>query len=452
MVETIREILSEVRSPYFIKRAEQLQFLEDRWSLPVELGWTERRLDNPLGAFYERETCLSQVLSKKGFAFVEEVEDVFEEPGEDGGDGEDGEALSSLVEDHIDDASEDSYAGDPWTEAVLPSNTTYKARGTSVDQVGQIYMHLYEDRRKFREVRRQLAQHSSLLELDDLSEETLSRLEPGQAVLALYDGELHRATFHKYESSDSTRALVQYGDYGTLAWVDSKDIWTDVSSVRETPLLAFRTVLANVLPRGGDHWSNGTIDFIYNNIFYGNLKEGATHNKLQVQVLSDPSEEPLLVTIKLFTPVSRGETQWVDLSEILINRGEAVAATEAEVNSRDQRRIRRQLDFSRKSRRTEETGRIRMIYPVPPCGRLEERLPKMNLHLEGGDLVQCKIIAQLRWNIVSVHLVSPETIDINLKVHNLLEEKGSNLPLAKNPRFGLYLFINTRSLDYLFSL
>ena len=30
MVETIREILSEVRSPYFIKRAEQLQFLEDR--------------------------------------------------------------------------------------------------------------------------------------------------------------------------------------------------------------------------------------------------------------------------------------------------------------------------------------------------------------------------------------------------------------------------------------
>ena len=76
-----------------------------------------------------------------------------------------------------------------------------------------------------------------------------------------------------------------------------------------------------------------------------------------------------------------------------------------------------------------------MIFPVPPCGRSEERLPKMNLHLEGGDLVQCKIIAQLRWNIVSVHLVNQETSEIIQKVYNLLDEEGSNLPLAENPRF-----------------
>ena len=57
MVESMRDIMSEVRSPYYIKRAE-LQFIEDRWSLPVELGWTENRVDSPLGNSYERETCL----------------------------------------------------------------------------------------------------------------------------------------------------------------------------------------------------------------------------------------------------------------------------------------------------------------------------------------------------------------------------------------------------------
>ena len=77
-----------------------------------------------------------------------------------------------------------------------------------------------------------------------------------------------------------------------------------------------------------------------------------------------------------------------------------------------------------------------MIYPVSPCGRSEERLPKMNLHLNGGDLVEVKIIAQLRWDIVSVHLINPETNEINQKVYNLLDEEGSTFPLAENPRFG----------------
>ena len=81
MVESIEEILSEVMSPYYIKKSEELQFIEDRWSLPVELGWTETRLDSPLGTSYHRETCLSQVLSKKGFeSKILEVERELEEP------------------------------------------------------------------------------------------------------------------------------------------------------------------------------------------------------------------------------------------------------------------------------------------------------------------------------------------------------------------------------------
>ena len=165
------------------------------------------------------------------------------------------------------------------------------------------------------------------MELDERSEESLTRLETGQAILALYHGDLNRATFLKYESTSSSRALVQYGDYGNFAMIDSKDIWTDISHMRETPLLAFRTVLANVLPRIGDTWSNDIIDYIHDNIYYENWKKGASHNNIKVHVLSDPSEEPLLVTIKLFTPLGRDQSEWVDLSEILIKRGVAVAAT-----------------------------------------------------------------------------------------------------------------------------
>ena len=167
------------------------------------------------------------------------------------------------------------------------------------------------------------------------------------------------------------------------------------------------------------------------------MKAGATHNNLQVRVLSDPTVEPLLVTIKLFTPVSRGRAEWVDLSEILINRGEAVAASEAEVNSQEQRRFRSQMDFSRRSQRSEEARNIRMIYPPAPPGKSEERLPKMNLHLDGGDLVQCKVIAQLRWDIVAVHLVNPETNAVNQEVFNRLEKDGSTFPLADDPRYVL---------------
>ena len=86
-----------------------------------------------------------------------------------------------------------------------------------------------------------------------------------------------------------------------------------------------------------------------------------------------------------------------------------MTASQAEVNSREQRRIRSQLVFSRRSQRSEEERNIRRIYPVPPWGRSEVRLPKMNLHLDGGDVVECKTIAQRSWNIVTVILVNPET-------------------------------------------
>ena len=409
MVESMRDIMSEVGAPYYIKRAE-LQFIEDRWSLPVELGWTETRLDSPLGESYERETCLSQILSKKGFAFDDEEE--FEPQLECGKEEEEEEALSHLVEDNIDSGSEETSAGEAWLEVSLPTQTSFLARGTFVDDVGQIYMILHENRKKFREVRRHLTQLTSLIDVEEEEERSLTRLQPGQAVLALYKGVLTRATFIKYSppsASGTSRAFIQYGDFGTLKVIDSKDIWRDFSRTRETPLLAFRTVLANVLPRGSVSWSNEAIDFIYDNIYYGNLKKGAAHNNIRVKVLSDPTEEPLLVTIALFTPVSRGQAEWVDLAEILINRGQAVAASQAEVNSREQRRIRSQLVFSRRSQRSEEERNIRRIYPVPPGGRSEERLPKMNLHLDGGDVVECKIIAQLNWNIVTVILVNPET-------------------------------------------
>ena len=453
MVESIREIMSEVGSPYYIKRSQQLQFKEDRWSLAVELGWTERRVDTPLGPAYERETLLSQILSKKGFAFafVEEAEEEVEEFKEPGGEVE-GEAISSLGEDNIYQGSEEPPAGDPWIEAVLPSVTSFKARGTFVDSVGHIYMHLYEDRKTLRKVRNHLAQLTSLMDLDESSDESLTHLEPGQAILAVFDGDrqLHRGTFIKYTSA--TRAFVQFGDFGNFARVDTKDIRRDISNMRETPLLAFRAVLANVLPRSGDKWSNEALDFMYDNVLYENVKEGASHNNIKVQVLSDPSEEPLLVTIKLFTPLGLEKAEWVDLSEILIKRGEAVAANEAEVNSPDQRRIRSELNFSRSSQRTEVARNIRMIYPVSPCGRSEERLPKMNLHLNGGDLVEVKIIAQLRWDIVSVHLINPETNEINQKVYSLLDEEGSTFPLAENPRFGFLsvLTIPNLALSFLF--
>ena len=64
----------------------------------------------------------------------------------------------------------------------------------------------------------------------------------------------------------------------------------------------------------------------------------------------------------------------------------------------------------------------------------------MNLHLDGGDLVQCKVIAQLRWDIVAVHLVNPEINAVNQEVFNRLEKDGSTFPLADDPRYVLCYF------------
>ena len=232
------------------------------------------------------------------------------------------------------------------------------------------------------------------------------------------DGGLHRATLLKLHGTDS--ALVQYVDWGSLALVKTEQLRTSRElsvAARDRAKFAFRIVLGNVLPSSGPDWSFEALEFIYKHILYTNVKPKTKHNNVKVKLLlPEQTEEPLLASVSLLTPLEHKKTEWVDLADILIRRGWAVSATPAQVTSRDQRERREKFDFGR--RVEEET----LIQICPAGGGDKHQLPRLNHQLDGGDFVECKLISQLAWNVVTVHLLNKWTKELNLKIFNILEE------------------------------
>ena len=120
---------------------------------------------------------------------------------------------------------------------------------------------------------------------------------------------------------------------------------------------------------------------------------------------------------------------------VLVQRGLAVAATPEQVNSLEQRQRRQRFTFGRQAERLREEEE-RRIFPPPQRDQEFQPLPLMesNLRLEGGDVVDCKVVSRLAWNVVTVHLVNEETDSVNRTVYNLLEGDGPACPIVEAPR------------------
>ena len=462
VVQTMREVLSGVSSTYYIPLSlmpdsgadwpdysdrYQPERLGDYWSIPAELCWMERRTEDPFGPAVERAMFLSQILFNRGLVQVEllEPETLSVEVSEE-------DAASNIIEEEENVEADYEIEEEDfwWEEAALPTQRKFKARGTHVDVSGQIYIHLYKERKLFNDLKSRLRRLQSERELDEFFEEqeerTLISLKENQAVIAPHtDGCLHRASFLKFlPNSDRGAAVVHYVDWGSVGVVDTKELRKEVL-LMDRPIFAFRVVLGDVLPSDGNDWSLEAIDFIYEKVLYLNRKQDTKtntyHNSLKIKLLSpEQTEEPLLASIQLFTPDVENKdnpyySPWVDLSTVLVQRGLAVAATPEQVNSLEQRQRRQRFTFGRQAERLREEEE-RRIFPPPQRDQEFQHLPLMesNLRLEGGDVVDCKVVSRLAWNVVTVHLVNEETDSVNRTVYNLLEGDGPACPIVEAPR------------------
>ena len=139
VVQLMEEALSEVSSPFYIGLSEvsseytnrdEPQYLCDRWSVPVEIGWVERRIDHAAGPAYQKTVFLSQIIFKEGF-----IKEQLDDPPVEYDSGEENEACH---EDSYESSVEDEEEYSPWLEAKLPTDKKFYARGTHVDDAGQI--------------------------------------------------------------------------------------------------------------------------------------------------------------------------------------------------------------------------------------------------------------------------------------------------------------------------
>ena len=454
MVNTIQEVLSEVSSPFIIPLSgvsetetdcpdyterSKAEKIGDYWSIPVELCWQESRVDGPLSPAVLTTVSLSQILYKRGLV---KVEPLTQEDEEDGGLEEDEEQdISSEGEE---EQQEEEVKDSTWLETELPIKKKFKGRGTHVDDVGQIYIHLHEKRKEFKDLQKELKRLQTELEFEeslDGEEESLVPFKENQAVLAPHtDGCLHRGSLVRLIPGGS-KALVQYVDWGSLRLLDTLHLNRKIISDHR-PVFSFRVVLGDVLPSYGDEWSDEAIDFIYENILYTNRKldpeTRSYHNNLKVRLLCPgQTEEPLLVSIQLFTPDPRQEdnpyySPWVDLSTVLVKRGWAVEATPEQV-AEEQREKWERFTFGRQAERLGEEAE-RRIFPGPRRDQTFQHLPRRNLQLFGGDILDCKVVSMLAWNVVAVHISDDEALNINRKIFNVLEQDGPSSPIVEDPR------------------
>merc|ERR1719431_876580 len=193
-----------------------------------------------------------------------------------------------------------------WLDPELPSEKKFTARGTFVDESGQIYIQLHSHRHTVRVLKRLFNEKFNNSEA--CLEKDLAPLQ--ECAVKWRDGNWYRARFIKYldVETDQKRGLVVLVDYGNMYQVRLKDIRTEIYAER-IPIQSLRVVLAGVEPVGGV-WTQQCLDLIQENINYAKL-EG--NEKLSVTVVNESRSLPLVVTIC----EKSTEGVMVDLSTIL---------------------------------------------------------------------------------------------------------------------------------------
>ena len=416
-------------------------------SLPGEICWLETEEgEDPFAPSAEKQVTLSQCLFKDGFVSFEVDQDDFE-AGSINNNSIDREIMDieslekSLDQDPKDDlgdartlfdcvrAEGSSYDqkthSDPpsfrWKDPILPAAREFLARGTHVDNAGQIYMHLYEERHKFTELRRTLNNYYEFSQPDC----DAKSFTPGQDVVARwqesldYPVEWYRARFISYQpGTQGTECCVYFVDWGNISHMKTSQLRKELIET-DTPIFAFKTILFDVLSFDHKDWTHDSLSFIHEKINFENKNTQGGRNIIQVRTMSKTGKLPLLVDIQLNTPyeedVGQKRNVFISVSDLLLERGDAVKATITEVNSKGQRNLRKKHDFGvrhdkkafiENKNENQPKYKKNLDSQTPPdvFEKVQPSVCSMMLS-SGTKVVACQVQALLAWNQLSVHLL-----------------------------------------------
>ena len=408
-------------------------------SLPGDIRWRETvDGEDPFAPAMEKHVTLSQCLYSEGFVLFKEsfnnsievdVEyfDDDQEPFSDENKKEELEHASFFKStESIKSENESSMptVQTRWNNPVLPADREFLARGTHVDNAGQIYMHLFEDRHKFNNLRRTLNRHYEL----SLPDCDIDSFEPGQEVIAKwqesqeFNEEWYRARFLGYQPRTKNEVCwVYFVDWGNISEMETINLRKELIETK-TPIFAFKTVLFDVLSFDRKDWTNDALSFVHGKINYDNKKIRGGRNIVRVRTMSRTGKQPLFVDIQLSTPYNESEKGhqgkvYISVSELLLKRGDAVKATITEVNSKDQRTLRKKHDFGvrydKKVSKEHNNNQAKQKHIPDSQIPLDvfERIEPFKTSLFGfGNrpyvIVDCQVQAFLFWNQLSVHILS----------------------------------------------
>jgi len=276
------------------------------YSLPVDLYWDEVKRPDPFMPEIVTEKSFTKLVALE-FGVTSSMADlddtIEDEENEEDVDDMDNQVSGKEFSDVEPLKDTENFH---WQDPELPSDSQFSARGTFVDESGQIYIQLHSQRKTVRVLRRLLIEKFSNTESVLCKE-----LKPSQECCVRWrDGCWYRARFIQYLDTgmEQKRCLVVLVDYGNMYQVLMRDVRTEIYA-EKIPIQCLRLVLAGVEPVGGT-WSQQCLDLIQEKINYAKL-EG--NNKLSVTIVKNSTSLPLLVNIC----EKSIEGVMVDLSQIL---------------------------------------------------------------------------------------------------------------------------------------
>jgi len=459
-VKYMQELLKDQDVVKLVRRAPP-QLVDKNWSLPVEISWVEMEDVDPFMPAIKREVYLSQrLLSRNNNNNSASLDDTFE-LADDVDDTMAGLVKNIKMEEEVKPSNEDQTSGTTanltspvlitstkpcfkWLNPELPVKRHFYARATFVDDAGQIYMHLNDQRKQFRTLRSNLNNHFHNSSPDC----TVDSFKPYQEVVAMYvDNVWYRARFLGYVSdTEYEESYVLFVDWGNTCIVKTILIRSNIIE-HDKPIFAFKAVLHNVLPHRPS-WTPDAIDFMMEKVIY------TSNNTIKVQVESGLDRQPLLVTIELYSPLDPGDSRkevfkpWINMAELLVQKNEARYADQCDVDSADQRKSRQAYDYGigftvMKKRKNKKDKNIPMDTNI--CHQHQIPRPDINcMNLSPGSIIKCRLAAVDSWDKVFIHIVSEENVRgmVNLyssfsTVERCMQAKCPDMPPVITPREGL---------------
>jgi len=424
--------------------------------LPCEFVWTEDDGSDPFSLSISRDVLLSQRLYKDGFVKFGDWNNrskIIKNDDNENIDETDFEHKIGIDEDANDGFNEKDKKFQ-WLNPILPTSRHFLARGTHVDNAGQIYMHLNSERRRFRDLRSYI--NNRFRDTDpDCDQDSF---DENEEVVAMWDEdqEWYRARFLGYNpDSKFSSCWVFFVDWGNTCQIETKWVRRRIAE-EDKPIFAFKTVLYNVLPADNRDWTMDALDYIHEKINYGN-KVGGKVNVLKVEIMSKLDRQPLLVDIKLYTPVD-GQNIYISLSELIIARGDGREASMAQVDSKEHRVFRKMHDYGVKFKRLNRDQKFDRTLELKLTGmnisedlfRPVSPLDIETMRIEIGAVLKCEVQSLLSWNEIVVHIGSENAnrTDFRQLVDEPLQKLAALEKTIAIPRKGMILSMEHEVLSW----